>query len=212
MKTQEEVKTFLDKVAETLYISNPTDWFRISRLQVASKGGMHLLKKFGNLGYALQYAYPEGPFWDLKSFSHRSKKSIQRWLCICLQQLLPLPYASQVLEDFVHQELIWDIDRNIQMQLDIWVPDFNLALEYQGEQHYYDIPSRDGPGGSSKVFERDQKKKVACLNHGITLLCVPFWWDRSVESLCSSLHTIRPDIFERSSSPPISESTTFLKT
>jgi hypothetical protein len=125
------------------------------------------------------------------------------------------------------------------MQLDVWIPKYNLALEYQGalystfflllpsspsllsafhspqppslhlfcspnppssrpssllhpssllsfkftllpltlagEQHYFDIPGRDGPGGTVTLMARDQKKKEQCANAGITLLHVPYW-------------------------------------
>jgi hypothetical protein len=63
------------------------------------------------------------------------------------------------------------------MQLDIWVPEYNLALEYQGEHHYYDIHSAYGTGSTSKMFhERDQEKKRMCIEKGVFLICIPYWY------------------------------------
>jgi hypothetical protein len=44
-----------------------------------------------------------------------------------------------------------------------------------GEHHYFDLPSRDGPGGTISVLARDQKKKEKCARVGITLVHIPYW-------------------------------------
>eukprot|EP01126_Amoeba_proteus_P002830 TRINITY_DN10911_c0_g1_i1.p1 TRINITY_DN10911_c0_g1~~TRINITY_DN10911_c0_g1_i1.p1 ORF type:complete len:145 (+),score=40.44 TRINITY_DN10911_c0_g1_i1:327-761(+) len=126
---------------------------------------------------------------------------MQRWLRVMLQQLLP--EQTEVEEDFLHEGLLWDSLKDRRMQLDIWVPKYNLALEYQGEQHYYDIPGRDGPGSSVVVFERDQQKREACAKNGITLVQIPYWWDNSEEQLSSTLNLLRPELFPKTKSLPI---------
>jgi hypothetical protein len=40
--------------------------------------GKRLLSKYGNLGSALSYAFPEID-WELDKFSQKGKKSIQGW-------------------------------------------------------------------------------------------------------------------------------------
>jgi len=55
--------------------------------------------KFGNLGKALQYAYPEID-WDISKFSNRGKKSTQRWLRVKLAQILP--EKTKIYENFLH--------------------------------------------------------------------------------------------------------------
>ena len=71
------------------------------------------------------------------------------------------------------------------MQLDIFLPKENLALEYQGEQHFKDIY---GMGPQRKQKQRDDEKREACLERGITLVEVPFWWDENRDSLQNSIH------------------------
>ncbi len=44
------------------------------------------------------------------------------------------------------------------------------------------------------IQDRDKKKVAICEQAGITLITVPFWWDRNVNSIISILKDARPDI------------------
>jgi hypothetical protein len=61
--------------------------------------------KFGSLGRALQYAYPEFN-WDLSKFSIRGKKSEQRLLKAKIEELLP---GIEIIEEYQHPELNWGL-------------------------------------------------------------------------------------------------------
>jgi len=52
------------------------------------------------------------------------------------------------------------------------VKDCKLAVEYQGEQHYWDITVYD-PAQHTQAM--DQLKAAKCGLEGITLVEVPFW-------------------------------------
>ncbi len=45
-----------------------------------------------------------------------------------------------------------------------------------------------------EVQHRDQVKRTICSNSGITLVVIPYWWNRSIESVAQTLRRIRPDI------------------
>jgi hypothetical protein len=45
-----------------------------------------------------------------------------------------------------------------------------------GEHHYYDILAAYGSGTSNMFFERDQEKKNMCIEKGISLVCIPYWY------------------------------------
>ena len=62
-----------------------------------------------------------------------------------------------------------------QMQLDIFIPKLKLAFEYHGEQHYLFHYLYGDP---AKQQARDAEKKEKCLQAGITVIEVPYWWDR----------------------------------
>jgi hypothetical protein len=66
-----------------------------------------------------------------------------------------------------------------------------LAIEYQGEQHYLS----NNQFGNSAVFQRrDRAKRVFASQFGITVISVPYWWDRSASSLAATIQYYRPDI------------------
>ena len=55
-------------------------------------------------------------------------------------------------------------------ELDIGVPGKNIAIEYQGEQHYFPIDCFGGEEGFKKTLERDEKKRDLCRKNGIKLI------------------------------------------
>ena len=80
------------------------------------------------------------------------------------------------------------------MQLDIYLAQANLAFEYQGEHHFYDVPIF---GPSIQYSERDMEKRKACQQKGITLIEIPYWWDFELESLKATIHSFRPDLLSK---------------
>jgi len=86
------------------------------------------------------------------------------------------------------------------MQIDVWVPKYNLALEYQGEQHYHDLCKAFGPSGTLALYnDRDNYKKQKAAEQGIRFLAIPYWWDGTVSSLAATLNLNFPDIFPNES-------------
>jgi hypothetical protein len=74
----------------------------------------------------------------------------------------------------------------------IFLPHLSLALEYQGEQHYYTVAFF-----LQRLETRqriDQAKRNFAAQCGITLISVPFWWDKSSNSLAATIEYFRPDI------------------
>jgi len=43
---------------------------------------------------------------------------------------------------------------------------------------------------------RDNEKQEACKCLGLTLLEIPYWWKRDLESIIEMLHKHRPDTLE----------------
>ncbi len=44
------------------------------------------------------------------------------------------------------------------------------------------------------VQQRDEFKQEVCYANGITLIVVPYWWNRTKESIAKTVHMARPDI------------------
>ena len=56
--------------------------------------------------------------------------------------------------------------------LDVYLPKFNIAIEYQGKQHSEPIEIFGGHEGFLKTLERDKRKKKLCKENGCLLLYV----------------------------------------
>lgn len=82
--------------------------------------------------------------------------------------------------------------------MDLYVASQKIAFEYQGIQHYI-------PGPFEKfmplqtVQYRDEIKREACKELGITLIFIPYWWDLNMSSLEATIYKYCPHVF---STPP----------
>ena len=118
--------------------------------------------------------------WSVTRSSFRSKKSTQRWLWICVNRF----YSQHlILEDYHHPLL--DTLTSTKFELDVYIPSINLAVEYQGEQHYDDLAS--GFSALELYMSRDSVKFDQCNQHEIPLLIIPYWWNRSPFSLLQTV-------------------------
>ena len=80
--------------------------------------------------------------------------------------------ALDIYEDYRHPD--FKHSSGYCAELDIFVPKVNLAIEYQGEQHYYDIYSW---ADQRSHAERDREKQQLCLQ--VTFFCLlPYIHDR----------------------------------
>jgi len=56
------------------------------------------------------------------------------------------------------------------LELDIFIPDLGLALEYQGQQHFHPVEAWGGEEALIDLQERDQRKASICEDRGVTLI------------------------------------------
>ncbi len=56
------------------------------------------------------------------------------------------------------------------LELDLYIPDRRLAIEYQGQQHFHPIEAWGGIGGLEGLRRRDAKKAKACQQQGVHLI------------------------------------------
>lgn len=57
-------------------------------------------------------------------------------------------------------------------RFDIYFPEYNIAVEYQGIQHFKPVDIFGGEEGFKKTVERDKRKKDLCDKNGCTLIYV----------------------------------------
>ena len=153
-------------------IERKKDWYRIPS---------SIFRKIGGYFPFLSTSFPTEK-WAKSQSSSRDKKSKQRSLFISLYSLFK-QNNFQIIENYRHDFIISNL--NYKMELDFFIPSLNMAIEYQGEQHYDDIPS--GFSGIELYRQRDQRKLFCCNYLNINLIEIPYWWDLSPYSLLSTL-------------------------
>ena len=158
-------RTKIKFLLEKYYIQSKEDWYRLS-LRTGDIKVFTLLKS--------TYPYDN---WDKEKFSNRNKKTTQRILFLLLKRIY---YTYAVYENFRHPLILCDYT----LELDVFIPALNLAFEYQGQQHYDDIPHVFGSIELNKI--RDQLKEELAKKININTVHIPYWWDRSYSSLLSS--------------------------
>lgn len=56
------------------------------------------------------------------------------------------------------------------MTLDFYLPDYNVAIECQGRQHFEIVDWFGGEKGYNLIIKRDKLKRELCEKHGIKIL------------------------------------------
>jgi len=60
------------------------------------------------------------------------------------------------------------------LELDIFVPELQLGIEYQGQQHFHPIAAWGGVAALRTLQRRDQEKRMKCEAAGVTLVEVDY--------------------------------------
>lgn len=81
-----------------------------------------------------------------------------------------------------------DKEKTTFCKFDLFVPQLNLAIEYDGEPHYIPIDFA-GKGKEwaennlKNIQERDKRKNKYCQENNINLLRIPYWEKQNIESI-----------------------------
>ena len=176
---EENIQNFLSLIAEKLNLNTREDWNRLSTTQIQEFGGSGLLSKFSK-EEIIQKKFCSSD--NRSSIDNTgSIRSAQRWLFLQIQKLF---LDEEIVEDYFHSELSRKTGTPI--QFDIYLTKRKLAFEYHGQQHYEEIAAF----ASLEMYKlRDKEKIKICLDFGIQLIIVPYWWDNQLDSLKETIQT-----------------------
>ena len=161
----------LKKLIEKFAIKQKKDWFRIS-------AEYQEIKVYSSL----KLIYPNEK-WNKKLFQFRVKKTKQRLLYAKMNSIFP---QHLILEDYRKFTFI-------PLELDIYIPSLNMALEFQGEQHFNDIPSGFQ---NLESYQSNDKLKIELVDQvSIKLVLIPYWWDLSISTLMITLRAFLNHLF-----------------
>ena len=183
-ENDENVKKYLNWFQNKLKFKNLDDWYMITNYHFIENGGSRLLNIYGNLQKLLEKFYPNHK-WEWNKLKIKS----QNFLLHNIKLLFP---NEEIIElNYRHKDIRYN-NTNQSIELDIFIPKLNLSFEYQGKQHY-EFNSIHGPSNPQK--SKDEEKIKLCEKYGITLIQIPYWWNRNLESLKSIIHSKRIELF-----------------
>ena len=174
------------------HIRCKSDWYRLSSQLISSvpvEGDVgddsedvdqvpKKIRTTQHLFLALKEVYKnEKWFKEGKPKGLIGKKSSQKWLFLCIHNSFP---NHEIFEDYLHPQLSFSLSGN-PIQFDVFIPSLDLAFEYQGQQHFDDIPTCFAY--REYYQSNDLEKRDICSQHNIKLITVPYWWDNLPSSL-----------------------------
>jgi hypothetical protein len=132
---------------------------------------------------------PYNPLYPHQSVGSSKVSKTQILVHKMLQKLLPghsatINYSYKYVNDqgflipFEFDVSSFFLLRNVYLDK-IFIPSLSLAIEYQGEQHYIATQLHGSPEIAKKS---DQRKAEISKQQGVTLVHIPFWWDKSVST------------------------------
>ena len=121
----------------------------------------------GNIRYHDFYELTRGVVKSCGCQSHKSNVEI---LIESLLNALDIQFEREVWFDNLKSK------NGHRLYFDFGINNNQLLLEYQGEQHYMEVPYWDsGSEGLAIRQDRDQRKRDYCKKHNINLIEIPYW-------------------------------------
>jgi len=175
-------------VETSLNIKSPNDWYKISLDQLRDHDAERIFTRRGGLVETLKRVYPKVYWNEALLLGKGYKRSSQHLLGVILREIFP---NLEIISEYSHPTLTYENTKQ-PMRFDFYLPQLNLAFEYQGEQHYdSDVTIF---GNSEKRQSMDRLKSSELERGGMTLVSVPFWWGRSRDKLLELILASRPDL------------------
>lgn len=85
---------------------------------------------------------------------------------------------------FVQQYPIYDLPHKTKpLSFDFYIPSLNIAIEFQGSQHYIKNKFLGGDKEFKESNFRDKLKNSYCKDSGIKLLEIPYWEKDNIEKI-----------------------------
>ena len=163
----ENQRKFLSWVEQELELKAPEDWYNVTEDDITRLGGITLLSGYydSSLADCIRSVFPE---YELEEHLFKFSGKMETRLIEIVKGLLP---NIRVYARYKHPELRFLSGRK--MELDVFIPSFNFAIEYDGKQHF-ESTSWGGDEALLEIQTRDRAKDSACAAAGINLLRIRY--------------------------------------
>ena len=101
------------------------------------------------------------------------------YLISCIKQIKS-PIRKKIKKFLEKNNILYETQKRFKelprLSFDFYVPDVNLLIEYQGEQHYLDVAFFNKKYHSMDITKKhDQMKKEHCQKNNIRLIEIPYY-------------------------------------
>jgi hypothetical protein len=173
---------YMKWLEDKLEIEKPEDWYTVTKKDFDSnKGSGFLQLHYRSSPSVAIMAYNPDYDWQPEKFSFRMKQ--QKRLYRIIKRIFN---NHEIQWNFKHSEIRFSQTQR-SMELDIFISSLRLAIEYQGEQHFFPVSSWGGIPALNRLRQRDEEKRKACKTHEINLVEVSYDWDGSEGSVIEIL-------------------------
>lgn len=112
--------------------------------------------------------------------------------CGCYHKSLREQYIESLLTDngftYVPQHTFDDCKNVFPLPFDFYLPDYNICIEYDGQQHFRPVDLFGGEDAFQKRRINDNIKTQYCINHNIQLIRIPYTIsDNDIENIILSI-------------------------
>lgn len=97
---------------------------------------------------------------------------------------------TRIINFFINNSIVYRYQKKFKkcknkrlLPFDFYVLDYNLLIEYDGEQHYNSSEYFGGEEKLKSTQKNDEIKNEYCKNNGISLLRIPYWEFKNIETI-----------------------------
>lgn len=178
-------RDYINWLGNRLGIGHPTDWYAVTEQDFIDNYGITLLSRYyaSSISDCIMTVLGEEHPWEkILFYKNEYKREVRLYGIISCG----LP-KENVIFRYKHPTLRHEISGR-KIEFDVFVETLNLAIEYQGQQHYQPVERFDGkdPIKAQKSFQRrietDQEKRDQAKANGVRLLEIKYSdWDGSLD-------------------------------
>ncbi len=169
-------KNYLWWLLKHLGYSKLNDLYNVSQLEIWNNYGRGILDLYNCSTVKLITDTFPNYNWKVEKFYTTGKN--QKLIYKLMKSIFP---KEKIFYNYKHNEIRYK--SGIKAELDIYIPNKKIAIEYQGEQHFHPVSIWGGKPTFDKLQERDKIKKAECERIGINLITIDYKFGINIESL-----------------------------
>lgn len=156
--------------------------------QELKKEGYSLLQNFFNgVLEGMRVKCPKGHITNTITWSNFKKGKRCKICNESKGEKLISNFLSERGINFLREYRFSDCKHKNKLPFDFYLPDLNICIEYDGEQHFYPVDVFGGESEFNEVKIRDSIKNNYCKDNEIKLIRIPYWDKERIREILTEL-------------------------